>query len=131
MLLLIQRAVFIVLGVKDSNLRFNIKGIDEDKELAHKFGSKIINAQPSIDFDLPKIICIPDSQKVLAVIHIPLSDERPHIPSPPEKRIFWKRTNKGNVEMIYDEIRMSFQHYEERREKVSFCIWNYFQIFKP
>lgn len=40
---------FIVLGVKDSNLRFNIKGIDEDKELAHKFGSKIINAQPSIE----------------------------------------------------------------------------------
>lgn len=110
---------FIVLGVEESHSTFRIKGIDNDKELAHKFGQKINNAQPTIDFDFPKIIDIPNSgNKVLAVFHIGLSDERPHIPSHIDKRTFWKRTNEGTTQMTYEEIRMSFQRYEERREKI-------------
>jgi Putative DNA-binding domain len=108
---------FIVLGVSENNAKWKIKGIDNDKEIAHRFGQKI-NADPTIQFDLPKIIPITNSTKVLAVFHIPKSSERPHIPSVKEKRTFWKRTNKGKDYMTYQEIRMSFQNYEERREKV-------------
>lgn len=108
---------FIVVGIKEVNSRFVIEGITNDKELAHDFGQKI-RASPTIDFDLPKIIPIPDSHKVLAVFHIPLSPERPHIPSQEDKRIFLKRTNQGNEHMTYEEIRMSFLNYEERREKL-------------
>jgi hypothetical protein len=43
---------------------------------------------------------------------------RPHLPLDTNKRIFWKRTNKGNEQMTYEEIRMSFLNYEERREKL-------------
>src|SRR5215208_6949322 len=73
--------------------------------------------QPPFTSILQKFIEIPHSSKVLAVFHIPLSPERPHIPAQAEQRIFYKRTNAGNEHMTYEEIRMSF-HYEERREKL-------------
>ncbi|KAA2282971.1 AlbA family DNA-binding domain-containing protein [Candidatus Nitrosocosmicus agrestis] len=109
---------FIVLGIGQSNNEWKIVGINNHTELAHQFGQKLVNAEPSLPFNLPKIIKLPSSDKVIAIFHIPLSDERPHIPSVSDKRKFWKRTNKGNVEMTYQEIRMSFQRYEERREKI-------------
>jgi len=108
---------FIVFGVKEANSRFKITGIKNDKELAHRFGQKI-HASPTIGWDLPKLIEIPNSNKVLAVFHLPLSPERPHIPKQRDRRVFWKRTNQGNEQMTYEEIRMSFQNYEERREKL-------------
>lgn len=108
---------FIVIGVKQRGSRFVIVGIDNDKDLAHKFGQKI-NASPTIDFDLPKILKIPRKDLVLAVFHIPLSPEKPHIPVKEDLRKFFKRTNRGNHHMSYEEIRMSFQNYEERREKI-------------
>lgn len=99
---------FIVFGIKESGRQFRIEGIDNDKELSNKFGQKI-HATPSIDFDQPMIIPIPNSHKVLAVFHIPLSPRKPHIPSSKEERRFWKRTNAGNELMEYDEIRRAFQ----------------------
>lgn len=108
---------FIVFGINEANSRFIVEGIVNDKELAHNFGQKI-RASPTIDFDLPKIIPIPDSHKVLVVFHIPLSSERPHISLKEDERFFWKRTNRGNEYMTYEEIRMSFLNYEEQREKL-------------
>lgn len=108
---------FIIFGVKEKN-PFEIVGIDKDKELAHKFGQKI-KANPTIEFSLPKIITIPETDRVIAIFEIPLSPERPHVPEiSPEKRLFQKRTNKGNDYMSYEEIKFSFQDYQERREKL-------------
>lgn len=107
---------FVILGIKEIGSGFMIEGIYDDKELACKFGQKI-HAIPTIDFDLPKIILIPNSGKVLAVFHVPLSPERPHM-SLCQDQGFWKRTNKGNDVMTYEEIRMSFHNYEERVEKL-------------
>lgn len=109
---------FVVFGIKDKTDGYEVLGIDNNKELAHEFGKRI-NAEPTIEFSLPKIIQIPNTEKVLAVFYVPISPERPHIPvKNPEKRIFYKRTNKGNDYMTYDEIKMSFQAYTERREKL-------------
>jgi len=109
---------FIILGVKENGSSFEISGISTDIELAHKFGQKI-KANPTIEFSLPKIIDIPDSSNVLAIFEIPLSPERPHVPNhSPDKRLFQKRTNKGNDYMSYEEIKLSFQNYQERREKL-------------
>jgi hypothetical protein len=108
---------FIVLGIRPKDMQIEIKGIENSSELRHRFGQKI-NAIPTTDFGLPKIINIPGSQKVLVIFYIPISPERPHIPTPVGKRVFWKRTNTGNEQMTYDEIRMNFQNYEERREKL-------------
>jgi hypothetical protein len=108
---------FIVLGIRPKGRRIEIGGIEDSSELSNLFGQKI-SAIPTIDFGLPKKINIPNLQKILAVFYIPLSPERPHIPAAADKRIFWKRTNTGNEQMTYDEIRMNFQNYEERREKL-------------
>lgn len=108
---------FIVLGIRPKGRGIEIGGIKDSSELRNLFGQKI-NAIPTIDFGLPKKINIPASQKILAVFYIPVSPERPHIPAPADKRVFWKRTNTGNEQMTYEEIRMSFRNYEERREKL-------------
>ncbi len=108
---------FIVIGVKESGNRFVVEGIDPDSEIAMKFGHKV-RADPTIPFPSPRLLSIPKSQKVLYVFHIPRSPERLHIPSPQDKRIFWKRTNTGCEQMTLEEIRAEFMHYEERREKL-------------
>jgi Putative DNA-binding domain len=100
---------FMVFGVREKGHHFDIVGIDNDKEFANKFGQKI-NALPNNPvFVLGDFIPVPDSEKVLVVVHIPKSYYRPHIPSQKELRIFWKRTNAGNEQMAYEEIRESFR----------------------
>ncbi|MDQ3970138.1 MAG: ATP-binding protein [Thermoproteota archaeon] len=108
---------FVIVGIKEYNSGFKIEGIDKDKDLANEFGQKLQPAS-TIYFESPKIIEIPHSSKVLAVFHIPLSPGRPHIPAQIDRRIFYKRTNAGNEQMTYEEIRMSFHNYEERRKKL-------------
>lgn len=109
---------FIVFGIKDNDKNWRIDGIENSKELAHDFGKKI-KANPTIDYNLPKIINIPQSDKVIAIFEIPLSTARPHLPdNSAQNRIFYKRTNQGNYYMTYDEIKFSFQDYQERREKI-------------
>jgi hypothetical protein len=85
--------------------------------MAHKFGQSI-DASPTVYFSMPRILTIPDSDKIIAVFHIPQSPERPHLPSKEDCRTFWKRTNKGNDYMTYEEVKMAFENYEERREKL-------------
>jgi len=53
---------FIILGVKERNGKFVIEGIEYNTEIAHEFGKKI-KANPTINFELPKIIEIPKSKK--------------------------------------------------------------------
>lgn len=108
---------FLVLGVGETGRRFEIKGIENDKELATRFGQRI-RAEPTIYFKLPKILEMPGSEKVLAVFHVPQSNDRPHAPSNKEKAAFWKRTNSGCEQMTYEEIRGAFLGYEGRREKL-------------
>lgn len=109
---------FIVLGVKEVGKRWELEGIENDKELAHDFGQRL-KANPTVEFSLPKIILIPGSHKVVAVFEIPQSPERPHVPEiSSNKRLFQKRTNKGNDYMTYEEIKLSFSDFQNRIEKL-------------
>lgn len=109
---------FVVIGVREVGKRWKIEGIENDKELAHNFGQRL-KANPTIEFSLPKIIPISEKNRVIAVFEIPQSPERPHVPEiAPDKRIFHKRTNKGNDHMTYEEIKFSFSDFQERREKL-------------
>jgi hypothetical protein len=58
------------LGVKEAGQRFRIAGIDNDKDLANKFGKKINALPTNPNFELAPFVDIPQSNKVLAVIHI-------------------------------------------------------------
>lgn len=109
---------FIVLGISEVNHQWKICGIDNNIELAHKFGQKI-KANPTISFSLPKIINIPNSIKIIAIFEVSKSYQGPHIPDiSQEKRNFLKRTNKGNDYMSYEEIKQSFSNYYEKLEKL-------------
>jgi hypothetical protein len=100
---------FIILGIKEHGLKFRIEGIDNDKDLANKFGHKLKALPTNPRFSLGPFIPIPDSNKVLAVIEILKSSHGPLIPADKDQRIFWKRTNTGNEQMSYDEIKEAFQ----------------------
>jgi hypothetical protein len=112
---------FIVVGVKERSGRFILEGIDPDPEIASKFGQKL-KSIPSIVFRNPLLIRIPESTRALYVFHVPLSSERPHIPSDSDKRVFWKRINTGCEQMTLEEIRTQFMNYEERREKIKLLL---------
>ena len=77
-----------------------------------------IQADPYIHFEGPNLIPCPNSEKVIPVFYITLSNDRPHLPSRKEKRFFWKRTNGKKEQITYLEIHMAFQNYEERKEKI-------------
>src|SRR5687768_15564840 len=70
---------FIVFGIRERGHHFDIVGIDNDKEFANRFGQKI-NALPTNPvFELGEYIPIPDSERVLLVVHVPRSYYWPHI----------------------------------------------------
>jgi len=109
---------FIVVGIGEINSKWEICGIDYSLELSHKFGQKL-KANPTINYNLPRIIKIPNSDKVIAVFEISKSINGPHIPDiSPEKRVFLKRTNKGNDYMSYEEIKYAFSNYYEKINKL-------------
>jgi hypothetical protein len=112
---------FIVVGVKDKNKIFEIIGLEPDKELYGKFLSKI-KADPNIDIPQPKTIGVSGSNKLLYIFHVLQSTRRPHLPSVPDQRVFWKRQGSDCVQMTLEEIRYQMNTYEEKREKLALLL---------
>jgi hypothetical protein len=112
----------IVVGVREAAAnKFEIPGIEPDKELHGKFSSKV-QADPAIDISTPKMICMPGSSKVLYAFHIPQSPRRPHLPSRADQRVFWKRQGSSCAQMTLEEIRYQMNTYEEKREKLTLLL---------
>ena len=110
------------MGVKDAGQgQFEIVGLDADKELYGNFLAKM-KAQPDIPIQPPIAISIPDSAKLLYVIEIPRSARRPHLPSPADQRVFWKRQGSACVQMTLEEIRYQMNTYEEKLEKLALLL---------
>jgi hypothetical protein len=113
---------FIVVGVKDAGPgKFLIVGLEPDKELYGKFIAKV-KADPGIAISQPKTINIPNSSKLIYVLEIPQSPRRPHLPSPVDQRVFWKRQGSDCVQMTLEEIRYQMNSYEEKREKLALLL---------
>jgi Schlafen, AlbA_2 len=113
---------FIVVGVKDTGPgRFLVVGLEPDKELYGKFIAKV-KADPDIAISQPKTISIPNSSKLMYVLEIPQSPRRPHLPSPVDQRVFWKRQGSDCVQMTLEEIRYQMNAYEEKREKLALLL---------
>jgi hypothetical protein len=113
---------FIIVGVKDAGPgRFEILGLDPDKELYGKFITKV-KAEPDIAISQAKTINIPGSPKLLYVLEVPQSPRRPHLPSPIDQRVFWKRQGSDCVQMTLEEIRYQMNAYAEKREKLALLL---------
>jgi hypothetical protein len=111
------RGGFMVFGVhRKKDGTYEIEGIEKNDNIAMEFGQQIGNANPTIDF-VPKNppIEIPGTNRVLPVFYIPQGINRPHMN---ESGKFYYRTNSGNELMSYEQIRVAFLRYEERRHKL-------------
>ena len=117
------RGGFIVFGVKDigdKRQADRVEGIVPNKDLAKEFGDRIRGASPNILFEFSNPpLTIKNSNKVLFVVQIPVSPNRPHTTS---EGAFYYRTNEGNKMMNYEQIRESFLQYEERRTKMKLLL---------
>lgn len=107
---------FVIFGVAQENGKWKIEGLQPDIEFSHRAGQRI-SAEPTIGWSCTPLP-LPGGKKVLYVLSIPRSDLRPHLPSPADERIFWKRTNRGNEQMSRTEIEAQFMQFEERRSKL-------------
>jgi len=113
---------FVIVGVKDAGSgKFEIVGLDPDKELYGKFVAKV-KTDPDIAISTAKPICIPGSSKLLYALEIPQSPRRPHLPSPADQRVFWKRQGSACVQMTLEEIRYQMNTYDEKREKLTLLL---------
>src|SRR5438034_404633 len=114
---------FIVFGVRDlgdGKTTGRVEGIEPDSDLAKDFGEKIRGASPNVLFEFGNPpITIRNSTRVLFVVKIPLSPNRPHSTS---EGVFYYRTNEGNRTMSYEQVRDGFLRYEERRTKVKLLL---------
>lgn len=121
---------FLVFGVKDaksvqdsSPIESRLVGLDPTYDLPEQFGTYPQKCSPSVVWDFKNPPIMLDSGKVIHIIHIPRSWNAPHCieiqgKGSDKQRCFTKRTNKGNEDMSYEEIRMAFLQYYEKRLKL-------------
>ncbi len=110
---------FIVLGVKEGE-GFDPIGIAPDKELYGKLIARV-RTTPDVSVSLPKIIDVRADAK-LYVFEITRSARRPHLPTQPDQRVFWKRQGSDCVQMTLEEIRFQMNSYEEKLERLSLLL---------
>jgi len=110
---------FLIFGIKDDRAQEahdRIIGIEPQKDFPREFGDKTVNIQPHVYYDfLNPPIKIPNKDSVIHIIKIPQSPERPHLTG---RKEFYYRTNKGNMQMDYQQIKDSFLNEEQRRQKL-------------
>src|SRR5260370_460931 len=96
-----------------------LAGIDPTDDFPGQFGNYPQKCTASIPWDFKNPPVKLENGNVIHVIHVPRSWNAPHcIEAPNNLRCFPKRTNKGNEDMSYEEIRMAFLQYYEKRLKL-------------
>lgn len=117
---------FIVFGVAESSThKFNPIGVDPDGEIYGKLHGKV-RAEPEILISYPKLVEIPNSTKVIYIFEILRSTRRPHLPTPADERIFWKRLGPSCCQMTLEEVRAQMVTLEEKREKLTLLLIDLF-----
>jgi hypothetical protein len=115
---------FLVFGVTDDKsaaAKDRLVGIDKSFDFPRDFGSFPGECKPSVGWQPLNPPVDLGNGKVIHVIHIPQSWRGPHCvetEKPAEGFLFPKRTNKGNEYMNYEEVRMAFLGYYEKRIKL-------------
>lgn len=110
---------FLLFGIKDDKslpTEKRIIGIESKRDLPREFGDKTKNIEPMIYYNFRNPpIKIPFNNNLIHILEIPKSPKRPHMTS---NREFFYRTNRGNIEMSYQQIKESFIEEEKRIEKL-------------
>jgi len=117
---------FLIYGVKDDrtlSAEDRLVGVPSSFELPREFGNYPAQCEPSVEWRmLPAPIPLIDGNRVLHVFEILSTWRRPHAVFYENAAYFMKRTNKGNEDMSYAEIKNAFQEAEFRRSGLSLLI---------
>lgn len=114
---------FLIFGVKDDRalpIADRVVGIDAQMDFPEHFGAHPSKCTPSIEWDfLSPSLPLPNGN-VVHVIHVPRSWQAPHWVDDLKNdgKHFVKRTNKGNEAMSYEEVKMAYLQYYEKRLKL-------------
>lgn len=114
---------FLIFGVKDDRalpIADRLVGVDAQMDFFEHFGAHPSNCTPSIEWDFLRPSLPLPNGKVVHVVHIPRSWQAPHWIDDlkNEGKHFVKRTNKGNEVMSYEEVKMAYLQYYEKRLKL-------------
>ena len=111
---------FIVFGINDmgNKLENRIIGINKSDDLGKYFSDKIKKIYPTVYYKFKNpVIKIPNNDKILFVVQIFQSPERPHMKTDVGR--FYYRTNGGNEFMTYQQVKEAFLRYDERYNKLN------------
>ena len=113
---------FLIFGVSDNTslpIQDRLVGIAPTVDFPEHFGSYPQKCMPNVQWDFKNPPISLESGNVIHVIYIAQSWNAPHsFEVASDGRCFAKRTNKGNEPMSYEEIRMAFLQYYEKRLKL-------------
>ena len=117
---------FIIFGVKDArklSVEERIIGIEKEFDFAQNFGNFPSECQPSVEWDfINPALNLENGDKVIHIVEILSTWKKPHAIQKDKAFIFPKRTNQGNSDMSYSELRSAFQEREFRRTKLSLLL---------
>ena len=117
---------FLIFGVEDNkgiSIDDRLVGIDEGYDFPANFGNYPASCQPCVEWTfLNPPISVGVGGKVLHICEIMSTWKRPHAVLQDRAFIFPKRTNKGNEDMSYSELKGAFQEAEYRRTKLALLI---------
>ena len=113
---------FLIFGISNNAslpIQNRLVGIDPNVDFPEHFGTYPQRCTPNVQWDFKNPPISLESGNVIHVIHIPQSWSAPHsFEVTNDGRCFAKRTNKGNEPMSYEEIRLAFLQYYEKRLKL-------------
>lgn len=108
---------YLIIGV---DKQYNITGIDTtiqnkpvDEWLNQVLSS---NIEPQLFYHDPRVISIPESDKVIVVIHVPESSKKPHIVT--EWNLYHLRVNDSNKTANHGQIRDMFEFSKNRTNEL-------------
>jgi len=116
---------FLVFGVSDNKNasdKDRLIGLESSFDLPEQFGGHASFCQPSIEWKFKNPPIRVSDEKVIHVIHIVSTWRGPHAVEFQQGLVFPKRTNKGNEEMSYVEVRSAFHESEFKRAKLALLI---------
>lgn len=116
---------FLVFGVTDMKtdpIEKRLVGLPPDLDFPEHFGVYPQQCIPAVQWEFRQPALLLPEGNVIHVVQIPRSWNAPHFyrpdPSHLERWRFPKRTDKGTEDMSYEEVRMAFLQYYEKRVKM-------------
>jgi hypothetical protein len=114
--------VFGVTDKKTDPVDQRLVGLPPDLDFPEHFGAYPQRCTSAVQWEFRQPALLLPKGNVMHVVQIPRSWNAPHFyrpdPSRPERWRYPKRTDKGTKDMSYEEVRMVFLQYYEKRLKL-------------